>query len=155
MPILQPGSFSVADYRKDIDAATKKAVLKRYQFDHRPPLQDRPYDTDAGDFIPPQLDPVYIEAIDKQLHLFRTTGRAPGAEQTVTTKGSDSHNRKHRRHVADSEALHQAALARKAGDAGAEREAASRVTQRSRLKPKPRIPSRKLRSGNSFQQRRK
>ena len=60
-------------------------------FDHRPPLEQRKINRQKTDFIPPQDDPQFLEAIDVPCHQFRTTGRKPGAEKTVTTLGSDVH----------------------------------------------------------------
>jgi hypothetical protein len=57
------------------------------EFDHRPALVARPRIN--GDTDPPQSDPDYIEAIHKDCHLWRTSGRKPGAAKTVTTRGSD------------------------------------------------------------------
>lgn len=161
MAILRAGEFRVSAFRKDIPESTKKAVRKRYRYDHRPALQDRDYDTEAGDFIPPQHDPACIDLIEDGQHDFRTFGRAPGAEQTVTTRGSDSHNRKHRRNVRDSEAIHRAKLAAKEGDDAAEAEHLASVSKKSRLRAKPRIQSagfrqghRPLRSRNDLRKRR-
>lgn len=41
------------------------------------------------DYDPPQNDPDFIEALHTDCHQQRTTGRKPGAERTITTKGSD------------------------------------------------------------------
>jgi len=60
-------------------------------FDHRPPLEQRKINRQKTDFIPPQDNPQFLEAIDVPCHQFRTTGRKPGAEKTVTTLGSDVH----------------------------------------------------------------
>ncbi len=68
--------------------------LETIHFDHRPALAIRPFDPIAGDFEPPQRDPRFIEAVHQECHLFRTTGRRPGAERTVTTAGSDACNMK-------------------------------------------------------------
>lgn len=110
MTILAPGSFKVSDFRKAISAPTEREVRKRYQLDHRPALTDRPYDTDAGDFIPPQNDPTFIELIEKAAHAERTFGRKAGAEKTVTTRGSDVGERARTRDIRRSEAEHQAAI---------------------------------------------
>lgn len=64
-------------------------VGEKIQFDHRPAIISRPVNADGTDYVPPQLDPVYIDATHVPCHLKRTIGRIPGAEKTVTTKGSD------------------------------------------------------------------
>jgi hypothetical protein len=99
MVVLPPGSFRASDYRKPIPAAVSRQVRKRYEEDHRPPLQDRPYDTEAGDFIPSQHDPDTIFLIERQAHLRLTVGRAEGAERTATTLGSDVHTRSKSRRI--------------------------------------------------------
>jgi len=93
--------------RKAIPAAVKRQVLDRQihhcdecrvifivgdkvEFDHRPALIMRPVNAAGTDYDPPQNDPNFIEAVHKTpCHLKRTVGRQPGAEKTVTTKGSD------------------------------------------------------------------
>ena len=131
--ILEPGTFRVSDYRKAIPTAVKlQVVINQFhrrlvsqpgegeelttmpatlepidarclRFDHRPPLEARQYDTGAGDFIPPQNDPQHIEAITTEEHNYRTFGRKPGAEKTVTTRGSDTGAAARVRHIKDSE----------------------------------------------------
>lgn len=142
--ILEPGKFRVSDYRKAIPTAVKLQVVinqfhrrlvstgedeglttmpatiepidaRRLRFDHRPPLEVRPYDTEVGDFIPPQNDPQYIDAITIEEHDFRTFGRKPGAEKTVTTRGSDTGEAARVRGIKESEQRHQAIVAAKAG----------------------------------------
>jgi len=63
---------------------------KRIEFDHRPAIIMRNVNVEGTDYHPPQNDPEYIEALHNHCHLKRTVGRIPGAEKTVTTKGSDS-----------------------------------------------------------------
>ena len=46
------------------------------------------------DYIPPQNDPNFIDAMHDRCHLQRTVGRKADAEKTVTTKGSDAWLRK-------------------------------------------------------------
>jgi len=113
--ILAPGTFRVSDFRKDIPERTKRAVLKRYRFDHRPPLQDRPYDTEIGDFIPPQHDPdcIFVETAAKHDEL--TFGRKEGAERTATTAGSDANRRSKERGIRDRLAEFNARMSAKAG----------------------------------------
>lgn len=64
----------------------------KVNWDHRPPLSERRFDTDAWDTIPAANDPNFIEAIDEGTHDKRTNG--PGGEKRITTLGSDTHNRK-------------------------------------------------------------
>lgn len=59
------------------------------EFDHRPAIISRPVNAAGTDYDPPQNHPDFIEALDPSCHQQRTTGRKPGAERTVTTKGSD------------------------------------------------------------------
>ena len=158
--ILEPGTFRASDYRKQMTVTAKvQSVLNAVcagklspattkatdlNWDHRPALQDRPYDTVRGDFVPGQNDPTYIEAILKTDHGERTTGRKAGAEKTVTTIGSDSHTRTHTRHLQDSSAIHEARMAEKRGDAGAASRILGSVKQKTRLRPKQKIPSRQF-----------
>jgi hypothetical protein len=114
--ILAPGTFKVSEHRKPITAATERAVLKRYRRDHRPALCDRPFDTEANDFIPPQNDPDFIFLVEIAEHDRRTFGRTPGAAKTVTTRGSDVGERKRSRDIRTSEAVHRAAVASRSGD---------------------------------------
>jgi hypothetical protein len=110
--VLRARAFTLASYvqwmrilscRKAIPLKVKLAVaiaqarcpscgdplvtLANTQFDHRPALVARP--EKDGDYDPPQNDPDHIEAIHKDCHLWRTTGRKPGATKTVTTRNSD------------------------------------------------------------------
>lgn len=163
--ILPAGSFRVSDYRKAIPTKVQILCAVRkfseafsigsdgvkcqdkplaewvdsLRFDHRPPLQDRPYDTEKGDFDPPQNDPDYIEAIVDKVHDQRTFGRKADAEHTVTTVGSDAHNRSHGKRLRDREALHKARMAMKAGDPKA---LAETLGVPPREKRKRKIPSR-------------
>ena len=140
--ILEPGTFRVSDYRKAIPdlvkvvAAVRAAIkesqetasvldcadadfvgwVRNLQFDHRPPLCDRPYDTVVNDFVPPQNDPEHIVAVAKDEHLERTTGRKAGAEKTVTTRGSDVGERARTQAIKDTQAFHKAIMASKSGD---------------------------------------
>jgi hypothetical protein len=136
--ILEPGTFRVSDFRKAIPTQVKLQCLlvaiakgtiphqkprtfepavdaERLRFDHRPPLEARAYDTEAGDFIPPQNDPAHIEALTDEEHDFRTFGRKPGAERTVTTRGSDAGEAARIRKIRDSEARRHAIDAAKVG----------------------------------------
>jgi hypothetical protein len=59
------------------------------ELDHDPALSLRKRRRN-GDYIPRANDPRYLVYRIKPGHLQKTTGRAPGAERTVTTKGSDT-----------------------------------------------------------------
>lgn len=61
---------------------------ERIQYDHRPPLADRDVNAEGTDYIPPQLDPEYIEAVSVEEHGRRTNGTK------ATTLNSDTHRRK-------------------------------------------------------------
>lgn len=182
--ILEPGTFNVADYRKAIPVAIKLQVLcnlfnsyiadvrdngvgwaqddsftdaSRIRFDHRPPLCDRPYDTVAGDFIPPQNDPAHIIAKDTDVHDKATFGREVGAAKTVTTRGSDVGERARTSDIRATQAVHDARLALKAGrpDQAKEILAGARFKKK-HTRPKSKIPQRKKPWGSgkrSFPQR--
>lgn len=159
MTLLLAGSFRVSDYRKQIPDWVKVAVAIRLvsdnglivipevfarnlEYDHDPALQFRDYDTEKGDFIPPQNDPAHIFAKPKAEHLHKTTGRKPDAERTVTTAGSDLGEAARTRSIRDTLAIHEAKMASKAGDFTAAAQILGAVKRKSRLKPKSRIPSR-------------
>lgn len=59
------------------------------QLDHDPALILRPLNERTGKYTPDANDPAYLIYRDPANHLQKTTGRKPGAERTVTTKGSD------------------------------------------------------------------
>lgn len=94
--------------RKTIPIAVKSQVLERQnhhcadcggiflegekiEYDHRPAIVMRAVNVEGTDYHPPQNDPDFIDALHKACHLHRTVGRIPGAEKTITTKGSDAH----------------------------------------------------------------
>lgn len=136
MTILRAGTFDVKEYRAAIPVAVKLAVLirqngrapdgmpftvedalqGRIQFDHDPALSARDFDTFAHDFIPPQLEVDNIVARRKGEHLQKTTGRREGADKTVTSRGSDIGEMHRTADIQDTETIHQAAMASKAGD---------------------------------------
>jgi hypothetical protein len=159
--ILLAGTFRVKDYRRSMPVAVKLQALWRaiangslpnpqevtidasdLEFDHRPPLLERDYDEEAGDFMPPQNDPDYIDAKIGADHDFKTFGRRAGAERTVHTRGSDVGEAAHIKHRHDSEKLHEARMAMKRGDPEAISRILGGVRQKSRLKPKQKIKSR-------------
>lgn len=138
MTLLDPGKFKVSEYRKAIPdwvkvfAAVRLVLLEKtaecagragdidfirsLQYDHRPPLNARPFDTESGDFVPPQNDPSHIYAIEKTEHDRRTFGRPPGAERTITTRGSDIGEAGRIKDIQATEAVHRARMASKAGN---------------------------------------
>jgi hypothetical protein len=118
--------------------------VEELNFDHRPPLCDRPYDTVAGDFIPPQNDPNHIDAIPKPDHDKRTFGREPGALKTVTTRGSDMGERARTSDIRAADAVHRARIAAKSGrpDLADEILAGTRFKKK-HTRPKAKIPQRK------------
>jgi hypothetical protein len=160
--ILLAGSFRVSDYRKAIPCAVKLQVLLNFfcdavifggnipsweatelQFDHRPPLCDRDYDTVDGDFIPRQNDPRCIVVESIATHLEKTTGRKAGATRTVTTRGSDIGNRARDRGLRASQLRVEALHVFKSGrhrEAAAMRRQADEIQKPSKHKRK--IPSR-------------
>lgn len=60
-----------------------------YQLDHDPALILRRYSERTGKYTPAANNPDFLIYRRKDDHLQKTTGRRPGAERTVTTKGSD------------------------------------------------------------------
>ena len=64
--------------------------VDKIEFDHRPAIIMRPVNEAGDDYVPAQNDSRFIDALHASpCHLKRTIGRAPGAEKTVTTIGSD------------------------------------------------------------------
>lgn len=133
--ILPAGTFRVSDYRKGIPNRVLEELLKRYEVDHRPPLCDRPYDTEANDFIPPQWSVEHLFLIEKAEHRRRTFGRQPGAEKTVTTRGSDVGERARTRRLRRAQAAHERAMS--------EKHQAAATTR-----PKRKLPSRPFPKGH-------
>lgn len=168
--ILEPGTFRVAEYRKPIPCAVKVQVhidawvklieqlmngllrpaditlfrdASAIQYDHDPALTNRPYDTEAGDFIPRQHDPKHIVARGIREHLEKTTGRKHDAEKTVTTRGSDLGERSRTQDIKASEAVHRARIAVKSGlQAEADQILSTVRFKKKHLKPKQKIPGR-------------
>lgn len=89
--------------------------IRDVQFDHRPALWERKFDTEAWDTVPPANDPAYIEAIKADQHTVRTT--------------RDAKRRAHGRRVTRSHQEHQQRMAEKAN--GEPREKSSRWPKRS------------------------
>ena len=172
MAILEPGTFKTSDYRKPIPDWVKNAATMRYlrenggiprdddqaqklarelQFDHRPPLNARQFDTETGDFIPPQNCPDLIFAVLKPDHDERTFGRKAGAARTVTTRSSDVGEAKRIKKIQRSHALHKAKMAAKAGQPIELSQALDLVHAILKLKDRYTIgPKRKLRSRNNL-----
>jgi hypothetical protein len=66
--------------------------LTEIQFDHRPALINRDVNEVGTDYVPPQLDPEFIQAVHAvPCHRERTVGR--GGEKRTTVAGSDIHIR--------------------------------------------------------------
>ena len=131
MTILAPGTFRVRDYRKPIPAAVEKTVRKRYELDHDPALTNRPYDTKAGDFIPPQHDPDFIFLREAASHDEKTFGRKAGAAKTVTTRGSDVGERARTKDIRESQTEHHRRMQAKLTGAPAPR------TERPKMQGRP------------------
>ncbi len=167
--ILDPGSFRVADYRKAMSWRVKCEAMMWYffdlidyarvngyqkplnigicslplseiEFDHDPALTNRPYDTEAGDFIPQQNDPRYIVPKARAIHDQKTFGRVAGAAKTVTTRSSDVGERARTADLKVSTGRHRAAMERKAGrHEEAEAITAQLRTKRRHTRPKSKI----------------
>src|SRR6266699_5473713 len=60
-----------------------------YQLDHAPALILRKFNERTGKYTPDANDPNHLVYRENADHGHKTTGRKPGAERTVTTKGSD------------------------------------------------------------------
>ena len=71
----------------------RQAVRVEFALDHDPALVLRPYNPRIKDvaarYTPHAHDPGALVYREKADHQQKTTGRRPGAERTVTTKGSD------------------------------------------------------------------
>lgn len=140
--------------------STKRAVLLRQggrcadtgadlvpgdvEFDHRPAVWSRQFDTVANDTVPSFHDPDFIDALTTAAHDRRTNGA--GGEKRVTTAGSDAHLRAKENRLRTNEARHSRRMAEKigieAGDPPSKRPAPA---MKSRPFPKGRhskIPSR-------------
>lgn len=60
-----------------------------YNLDHDPALVLRKFNKRTGCYSPAANDPAFLIYRRKDDHQQKTTGRKPGAERTITTKGSD------------------------------------------------------------------
>lgn len=60
-----------------------------YQLDHDPALILRRFSERTGKYTPAANNPDFLVYRQKDDHLQKTTGRKPGAERAITTKGSD------------------------------------------------------------------
>lgn len=61
----------------------------KVELDHDPALELRRFNQRTGKYSPDANNPYYLVYRLKPNHLQKTVGRKPGAERTVTTKGSD------------------------------------------------------------------
>lgn len=62
---------------------------KGAELDHCPALVLRKFSERTGKYTPDANDPLYLEYRAPDEHQQKTTGRRPGARNTITTKGSD------------------------------------------------------------------
>lgn len=100
--------FRISDHRRSIPAWVKLQVIlnqgarckmtghvfvdaRAIRFDHRPALWERKFDPGTGDFVPPQNDPAFIEAVESKEHDRRTFGA--GGEKRIAAAGSDLHRK--------------------------------------------------------------
>ena len=61
----------------------------KVELDHDPALSLRRFNKRTGKYTPDANNPEYLVYRPVAEHLQKTVGRKPGAERTVTTKGSD------------------------------------------------------------------
>lgn len=115
--------------------AERLGELENVEFDHRPPLVAREFDPVAGDYIPPQNDPNYMQAAHSDCHLYLTTGRK--GDKKITSRGSDiGEAARVKRLEREHEDFRQRVLKKEPGPAPA--------------KEQSRWPKRKLQSRNCF-----
>lgn len=83
----------LGSHTKRIEIGLKLLGLDGAHLDHNPALILRPYNPRIKDiaarYTPHAHDPDALEYLVKSAHGHKTFGRKPGAERTVTTKGSD------------------------------------------------------------------
>lgn len=60
---------------------------EQIQYDHRPTLESREVNRAGTDFIPPQNDPKFLDALSREEHALRTFGTK------ATSLNSDAHSR--------------------------------------------------------------
>lgn len=90
------GSSLTVKLKRTLDALRASMRLlsdAQFALDHDPALILRPYNPRIKDiaarYAPHAHDPVALVYREKADHQQKTTGRKPGAERTITTKGSD------------------------------------------------------------------
>lgn len=81
------------------------------RFDHRPPIQLRAWNPEAQDTVPAVNDPAAIEALHKDCHDVRTTGRR-GESRLSARDGDVAAIAKVRRLTKDQEAFNRRLLAK-------------------------------------------
>jgi hypothetical protein len=82
----QPLSSCFEEWMSHLKSCFNSSTL---QLDHDPALGLRKFNPETGTYSPRELDHRYLVYRPDAAHLQKTTGRKPGAERTVTTKGSD------------------------------------------------------------------
>lgn len=110
--------------------------VENCRFDHRPPIQLRCWDPEAQDTVPGVNDPEAIEALHKDCHDIKTTGRR-GESRLSARDGDVAAIAKVRRITKDQEAYRKRMLAK--GDPDAEE-------PEPKAKPKFRWPKRSFNS---------
>lgn len=106
----------IADRRQDGKCACGCGMELEDQIvnnDHRPPLCDRAINADGTDYIPPQLDPAYIEILIKGHHDTRTFGS--GGTRRITTRDGDIGRNAHNKSMKQKHDAHKAILRAKHG----------------------------------------
>jgi hypothetical protein len=120
--------------------------LEEIDFDHRPAIINREVNAEGTDYIPPQLDPEYLEAIHKvPCHKERTAG--PGGEKRITTAGSDIHTRDKTRRLQDKRLEREAAVKKAQDELSDFYDGNSVAPEPNSIKTKPK---RKIQSANRW-----
>lgn len=96
-PTLRIGWYCTVDWSrykgKQLVAALEILKFNKPRLDHNPALILRAYDPNvanvAARYTPHAHDPDFLFYLEGEDHDQKTFGRKPGAERTVTTKGSD------------------------------------------------------------------
>lgn len=115
--------------RKNIPKSVDRIILRRQKYkcakcgeplspfplrrDHRPPLSEREVNEDRTDYIPPQLDPAYIEIIHANCHDIRTFGS--GGTTRIETRSGDMGRLHHNRRAKAKHESHEAIMRAKYG----------------------------------------